>query len=80
MDNNYFFKFFYDYSYDTEALNKKCLNFPEADVKLENVFQESFNKKINFGIQQLYIIGKFFEFFMKKKIFLLICISFFRAL
>ena len=43
-------------SYDTEALNKSC-NELYSDIEFENRFQHTQHKKINTGIQQLYIIG-----------------------
>lgn len=47
---------FFFFSYDTEALNKSCNDF-SPDMEFGNVFQESQHKKINTGLQQLYIIG-----------------------
>jgi len=44
------------FSYDTEALNKAC-NDVNPNMEFENVFQETQHKKVNTGIQQLYIIG-----------------------
>ena len=45
------------YSYDTEALNKRCAEIVDPEMEFENVFQQSQHKKINIGVQQLYLIG-----------------------
>ena len=43
------------YSYDTEALNK---TFHESK-HFSNAFQDTGHTKINYGVQQLYIIGSY---------------------
>ena len=52
-----FFILIFFYSYDTEALNKRSAEIVDPEMEFENVFQQSQHKKINIGVQQLYLIG-----------------------
>ena len=49
--------FLFCFSYDTESLNKTCGPFSDTELSFENAFQNTFNKKIVTGVQQLYVIG-----------------------
>jgi len=54
------------FSYDTEALNKLCDIDILSNKEFENKFQQYSHKKINTGIQQLYIIGLYDALPIKK--------------
>jgi len=52
----------FNFSYDTEALNKHRLHVEEPDDLLfVNKFTDSSHKKITLGVQQLYIIGNILD-------------------
>lgn len=48
----------YHYSYDTEALNTHTSKALDAAFEFENVFNDVTHPKLNFGVQNLYLIGK----------------------
>lgn len=46
------------FSFDTEALNKNIQEFSGEDVDYLNQFTDQLQQKTNYGVQQLYILGK----------------------
>jgi len=49
------------FSFDTESLNKNLWNSQIDEQEMMSQFQQTAQKKINFGVQQLYIIGNLFD-------------------
>jgi len=49
------------FSFDTESLNKNLWNSQIDEQEMMSQFQQTAQKKINVGAQQLYIIGNLFD-------------------